>query len=426
MASRSHVQYDRAIGGGYFGRRSVDPRTAFEIGYQEATDGMGDGANKVRDVKNYYEQRLANYLKKLPEDPDFSTIPVEFRDKLSAYLSAQKDEYVRAANDIDDLVVGSDWYLETMSKMNQIKSSFETLDAQFKLYNETKKITIEDIEGQAISMYGDNQANVNLLRGIFNEEYDLEIDKTGNLYFVGDDGKIGLNDLPDYGMKDFATAEKMMTMGVNAYQNALKSGVVLNPNSIQYHQYSNKLKKMIYEGGKNTLMSVLYDGLVGDIVLADDPKMKQMIEGFNTGGVGFDELTKAVVNNYMKALVAQSQNGAKSYKVNPSGGGDGGTKTVAERKAIRRMEMIDEQFVNLEVNGDLSALTRLMPTSYQLVFNKDGMLEIQKSSGQNWMTEKTIDIADPNAIYELYRYAGVDQAYWPKPKEKEEDPLNPN
>ena len=51
MASRSHVQYDRAIGGGYFGRRSVDPRTAFEIGYQEATDGMGDGANKVRDVK---------------------------------------------------------------------------------------------------------------------------------------------------------------------------------------------------------------------------------------------------------------------------------------------------------------------------------------------------------------------------------------
>ena len=80
MASRSHVQYDRAIGGGYFGRRSVDPRTAFEIGYQEATDGMGDGANKVRDVKNYYEQRLANYLKKLPEDPDFSTIPVEFRD----------------------------------------------------------------------------------------------------------------------------------------------------------------------------------------------------------------------------------------------------------------------------------------------------------------------------------------------------------
>ena len=315
MASRSHVQYDRAIGGGYFGRRSVDPRTAFEIGYQEATEGMGDGANKVRDVKNYYEQRLANYLKKLPEDPDFSTIPTEFRDKLSEYLTTQKNEYVRAANVIDDLVVGSDGYMKTMSKMNQIKSSFETLDAQFKLYNETKKTTIEDIEGQAISLYGDNQANVNLLRGIFNEEYDLEIDEAGNIYFVGDDGRIGLNDLPDYGMKDFATAEKMMTMGVNAYQNALRSGVALNPNSIQYHQYSNKLKKMIYEGGKNTLMSVLYDGLVGDIVLANDPEIKQMIQGFNTGGVGFDELTKVVVDNYMKALVSQSQNGVKNRSV---------------------------------------------------------------------------------------------------------------
>lgn len=425
MASRSHVQYDRALGGGYFGRRSVDSRTAFEIGYQEATDGKGDGSNKVRDVKNYYEQRLANYLKKLPEDPDFSTIPVQFRDKLGQYLSSQKDEYVRAANDIDDLVVGSDGYLETMSKMNQIKSSFETLDAQFKLYNETKKTTIEDIEGQAISMYGDNQANVNLLRGIFNEEYDLEIDGTGNLYFIGDDGKIGLNDLPDYGMKDFATAEKMMTMGVNAYQNALKSGVALNPNSIQYHQYSNKLKKMIYEGGKNTLMSVLYDGLVGDIVLADDPQMKQMIEGFNTGGVGFDELTKSVVNNYMKALVSQSQNGVSNRKVNPSDS-ETGKKTVAERKAVRRMEMIDDVFVDLEAGGDLSNLARLFPTSYNLAFNADGMLEIQKSSGSSWMTEKTIDIADPNAIYELYRFAGVDPAYWPEQKEKEEDPLNPN
>ena len=34
---------------------------------------------------------LANYLKKLPEDPDFSTIPTEFRDKLSEYLTTQKN-----------------------------------------------------------------------------------------------------------------------------------------------------------------------------------------------------------------------------------------------------------------------------------------------------------------------------------------------
>ena len=90
------------------------------------------------------------------------------------------------------------------------------------------------------------------------------------------------------------------------------------------------------------------------------------------------------------------------------------------------MEMIDDVFVDLEAGGDLSNLARLFPTSYNLAFNADGMLEIQKSSGSSWMTEKTIDIADPNAIYELYRFAGVDPAYWPEQKEKEEDPLNPN
>tara|TARA_R100001594_G_scaffold143620_1_gene191792 strand:+ start:213 stop:1442 length:1230 start_codon:yes stop_codon:yes gene_type:complete len=350
--SKSHVSYDRALGDRYYGR-SINPKTAFEIGYEEATQGKGDGGNKVREVKNNYEQKLADYLKALPEDPDFSGIPQNYRTTLSEYLSNQKHEYVRAANVIDKLRVGTQDYMDTISKMNNIKSSFETLDKQFKLYNTTKKSVIEDIEGQAISLYGDNQANVNLLRGIFNEEYDLEIDETGNLYFIGDDGKVGLNDLPEYGMKDFATAEKMVTMGVQAYQNGMKTGYVLKPSDIMYHQYSNKLTRMISEGGRNTLMSVLYDGLVGDIVLANDPAIKHLITGYENGDVGFDELTKVVVDKYMDTLAQQSGNGAKRTKVNPSKTG----QTTSRQKVLMKRLMddrgttVDKNYVSKMLSG---------------------------------------------------------------------------
>jgi hypothetical protein len=342
----SHVSYDRVL------QRSVDPRTAFDIGYQQATGGQGDGSDSVRHVKNNYEQRLANYLKQLPEDPDFAGVPQQFRNNLSNYLSNAKSEYVAAANAIDDMVVGSDDYMDTMAKMNGIKSSFENLDGQFKLYNATKKTVIDDIEGQRISMYGENQANANLLRGIFNEEYELEIDETGNLYFVGDDGKIGLNDLPDYGMKDFGTADKMMTMGVNVYQNGAKNGYILKRDDVMYHQYSNKLKRMIYDGGKNTLMSVLYDGLVGDIAMADDPALKELINGYENGAVGFDELTKATVDSYMKTLVQQSQNGTKQRKVTPSKTNTSGDQTNEEYYSADINAFLKDELPNMDTDTD--------------------------------------------------------------------------
>ena len=379
--SRSHVSYDRA-----FNYRSVDPKTNFEIGYEEATQGKGDGSNAVRLVKNNYEQKLANYLKALPEDPDFSTIPNQYRNKLSEYLSAQKNEYVRAANIIDELVVGSQDYMNTMSKMNNIKSSFETLDKQFQLYNTTKKSVIEDIEGQAISLYGENQANVNLLRGIFNEEYDLEIGDNGNLYFIGDDGKVGLNDLPEYGMKDFATAEEMVKMGVQVYQNGQKTGYTLKTSDIMYHQYSNKLKRMIYQGGKNTLMSVLYDGLVGDIVLADDPGMKELIKGYHSGEVGFDELTQAAVGSYMKTLVSQSGNGAKRTKVNPSKTG----QTTSRQKVLMK-RLMDDRGTTVDKNY----VSKMLSGSYYHIIGpfKDGSYQIYD--------RRTSTPTNINAAYEI-------------------------
>ena len=410
--------------------RSVNTKTAFDLGFEQATQGNGS-SNPVMSVKTRYEQQLSNYLKQLPEDMDLTQIPDKYRGKISEFLTNKKAEYVRDAGILDELVVGAEDYMQTVSNMNSIKNAFENLDKQFQIYGNNKKTIIEDIENQTTSLYGENQANINLLRSIYNEEYDLKIDDSGNLSFVGDDGEIKMGDLPDYGIKDYDIASAMTKFGVDVYQNGYKSGIALTKQNPQYFQISNQLKTAIDQGGKNTLMSILHDGLVGDVVLANDPMIQQQINRFNSGEIPFAQLRDVVVDNYMSVLINQSQTGVKNRpkksSKSSSGGGGRGT-TVAERKAFKKIEMIDEAFLNLEPGGDLSSLTRMFSTSYNLIFDEEDpdVLVIEKSSGDSWNTEKKVNLNNPNAILDLYRYAGIDPSYWPSEvAKKEEDPLNP-
>ena len=317
--------YDAAGGGRY-----TNVKTAFDVGYEAATGGKGSD-NPTRSVKNFYEQRLSNYLKKLPADVDLAAIPAKYRGNISEFLSKQKQEYVNAANSVDEYEVGSQDYMDRVAKMNQIKSSFENLDKQMKLYGENKKDLIGDIEGQTISLYGENQANVNLLRSVYNEELDMMIDETGNVKFVGVDGELSLNDMPDYSIKDYETASAMTKMGVDVYKNSYKTGQVLDASNPLYFQYQNQLKTAIDQGGTSTLMSILHDGLVGNVVLADG--MKDQIQAYKDGNLSFSELRDQVVNNYMDVLVKQSQTGASQRKVNPStGGADGSSHYASDGK----------------------------------------------------------------------------------------------
>lgn len=403
--------------------RSVDTKTAFDLGFEQATQGNGS-SNPVMSVKTRYEQQLSNYLKQLPDDMDLTQIPDNYRGQISRFLTEKKAEYVRDAGILDELVVGAEDYMQTVSNMNNIKNSFENLDKQFQIYGNNKKTIIEDIENQTTSLYGENQANINLLRSVYNEEYDLKIDDSGNLSFIGDDGEIKMNDLPDYGIKDYDVASAMTKFGVDVYQNGYKSGFALTKENPQYFQISNQLKTAIDQGGKNTLMSVLHDGLVGDIVLANDPMIQQQIQRFNSGEIQFAQLRDVVVDNYMGVLLKQSKSGVnnrpkKSSRSRSSGGGKG--STVSERKAFKNINLIDDAVANIS-GQDISGLEVLFPTSIKMRMTEEGLLEIGKSGN----SVGTYDLNNPKTIQVLYRYAGVDPSYWPSEvAKKEEDPLNP-
>ena len=103
-------------------------------------------------------------------------------------------------------------------------------------------------------------------------------------------------------------------------------------------------RQMIDKGGEATLMSILHDGLVGDVVMADS--MKDDVQAYKDGNMSFSDLRNAVVDNYMSILVKQSQTGANQRKVNPSktntGGGTGGTATDKKNNFLVRTNIFNK------------------------------------------------------------------------------------
>ncbi len=304
--------------------RFVDVGRAFTQGYNQATASMSDGGNPVKAVKNNYEKQLRSYLNKLPEDVDLGAIPSKYRNNISEFLMKQKTAYVNAANTVDEYEVGSKSYMNRIAKMNTIRQSFETLDEQMKAYGENKKEMIDMIENQSISLFGENQANVNLLRGVYNEEYDLGIDEYGNVSFMGDDGAIQLNDLPGYEPKDYTIAKSMTDMAVQAYKN----GVVLKPGDIMYNQYKNQLKMGLDSGGVPRIMSVIHDGLVGDMPMIDIPDIQAAVQNFEAGQLSLEGLRDVVVSNYMDIVVEQSKTGYKVKQRKPKKSSGGSSSNV--------------------------------------------------------------------------------------------------
>ena len=293
----------------YLYGRFLDVGTAFNKGLVQASSfGRTQITDPVKAVKNNYEDQLEKYLNKLPEDVDLGGVPEKYRNNIANFLMTQKQNYVTLANQVNEYEVGSEMYMGITNQMNEIRNSFENLDSQMKIYGSNKKELVNRIKDQSTSLSPENQANVNLLRSVYNEEFDLNIDEYGNVSFIGDDGQLNLNDLPGYEGKDYKTAQNMMKMGVNAYNN----GVVLKPGDVMYSQYRNQLKLQIDAGGRNTLMSVIHDGLVGDIRMIDNPIIARNLEDYKNGNLSFEGLRDVVVDNYMDVIKASSESGYKA------------------------------------------------------------------------------------------------------------------
>mgnify|MGYP003630693489 CR=1 FL=1 len=361
----------------------LDVSEAFNKGLLQASKGNPlQTTNPVGVVKNNYEEQLEGYLNKLPDDVDLAGVPDKYRNGIANYLSVQKSKYANLANNVNEYEVGSEMYMDMNNQMNNIRKSFENLDTQMKVYGNNKKNIISDIQTQSTSLSGENQANVNLLRSVYTEEFDMAIDDYGNIAFSGDDGMVALNDLPGYELKDYKAAEAFMKAGSTVYEN----GVKLDKGGIMYNQYRSSVKSNVDQGGRNTLMSLVYDGLVGNTALIDDPFISQSVDAYNTGNMTFEALRDVVVDNYMDVLVETSNSGYKAKQRAVSRRKLNNTSPNPNSSSTPRFIMSKMRFPGAIGNPPINGI------EYTMVYDTEGNAYYKNplKPGDGWISEKDV------------------------------------
>lgn len=286
--------------------RFVDVGAAFNQGLAASTQGgRAPTSNPVGSVKNNYEMQLEKYMAQLPADMDLAAIPEAYKGNIQEFLMNQKGNYVELGNMLMEYEVGTPDYLEIQSQMSGISNSMKNLKKQFDIYGANKKELLKDIDENRTSLSIENQANVNLLRGVYTEEYPMNIDEFGNISFLGDDGERKLNDMPGYENKAFGVATVMEKMAVDAYD----KGVVISDNDAKYNFDKQSLRNQIQNGGRNSLMSVIHDGIVGNFKMIDNPVVAENLQKYREGSLSISGLTDVVVDTYMDAVVENSVQG---------------------------------------------------------------------------------------------------------------------
>ena len=292
--------------------RFVDAGAAFNKGLMVGTQGNPTATdNPVNTVKTNYENKLNSYLDALPGGVDLTSVPDKYKNDIHQFLQTQKHNYVVLGRQMAAEEMGSDKYMDLQSQMSNIKNSFTNLSDQMANYGEMKSKLFEDIKTNKTSLSIENQANVNLLTSVFSEEFDMVIDEYGTPSFAGDDGELQMGKLPGYELKSVKAANSMLKMADNVYT----AGVKLQPGHPQYGIKRNSLYNMIQEGGRNTLMSIISDGMIGDVKMDEDPYIAQNVAAFKNGTLSFKGLTDVVVDNYMGVLSSMSESGYKAKQV---------------------------------------------------------------------------------------------------------------
>ena len=286
--------------------RFVDVGAAFNQGLAASTQGgKAPTSNPVGSVKNNYEMQLEKYMAQLPADMDLAAIPEAYKGDIQEFLMNQKGNYVELGNMLSEYEIGTPDYLEIQSQMSGISNSMKNLKKQFDIYGANKKELLKDIDENRTSLSIENQANVNLLRGVYTEEYPMNIDEFGNISFLGDDGERKLNDMPGYENKAFGVATVMEKMAVDAYD----KGVVISENDAKYNFDKQSLRNQIQNGGRNSLMSVIHDGIVGNFKMIDNPVVAENLQKYREGSLSISGLTDVVVDTYMDAVIENSVQG---------------------------------------------------------------------------------------------------------------------
>jgi hypothetical protein len=253
-------------------------------------------AAEKRQEERLQKAKVETYLNAMPAGIELSKIPPAQQENVANWSKQMKFQYAEAARVLPTLEAGSEAYVETMSKMTNIKNAFVNLNNNLETFKANKTEYLKSSSSGALSK-GNNSKQGNILANIYTDESDMIFDANGNMAFQSGDQVLNINDIPDYFNKDFKSADALININSDIYN----AGQKLDPT--MSNMYRQKILNMIRQGGRETTLSLATDDLIqeGGLGIVDEDLL------YNPERQ--EELEQVVVDNYMNILNSSANSG---------------------------------------------------------------------------------------------------------------------
>jgi len=267
---------------------------------EKADKGIQAGRERARRLIKEQEakakavdKQIAGYVNKMKSNVDLTGVSVEQQKAIQSYLIQQKDEYVKAANEIVNYSASDPEYMQYTDIMNSVNNSFVNLSNTLKTYKLNQAEFVDDFQNNRLS-------NGDLMRKqqageIYNPGTAFSIENGDFVFNTSDGKKVNFRDFKNPAEKAFKTATSIADISNRVY----KAGAKLNPT--QASSIRLQLEEA-FNTSPDALRSIATDGFFTGQPMAIDQEDLKDVENA-------DELQKMVIDQLMEGISASALQG---------------------------------------------------------------------------------------------------------------------
>lgn len=249
------------------------------------------------------DKQIAGYVNRMKSNVDLAGISPEQQKAIQSYLVNQKNEYVKAANEIVNYSASDPEYMRYADIMNSVNNSFVNLSNTLKTYKANQAEFVDDFQNNRLS-------NGDLVRKkhageIYDPKTIFSIENGDFIFSTSDGKKVNFRDFKNPSEKAFKTATSIATIANTVY----KAGAKLNPT--QASSIRLQLEEA-FNTNPDALRSIAADGFFNGQPMAIDQKALNNVEDV-------DELQTIVINQLMEGISASALQGYNDKKAKTDG-----------------------------------------------------------------------------------------------------------
>ena len=248
---------------------------------------------ETRKVAN---SRMERAINSMSNATNIDKVPAPYRNTVNQFLVSQKNKYYEAAKLMAQSDAGSDNYIKSVESMNSVNQSFLNLDNQLKVLASRKLEAINDFDKRLVSK-GNDPNDVEWLSRMYTDGLPMSIGVGGSLYFEKNGVAIGLEDAPDYFVKDSKAAKSIIDLNSRIYSAGIEN------NATTRQMVKMQVREIVESGGRETALSLAEDDNIypGGLGIVDQDLLMNPSRS--------EELSNTVIESYTDLILKSGVQG---------------------------------------------------------------------------------------------------------------------